>query len=116
MLKDRYDVTTLGFYICMNRRSTLYSAYRDNLGSDCNEGFILEARKQFSAKGFYSMMGTGRDELFIIPEASTRINDDIEVDVSSDMSAAAIARKMVRTMNTKKTSRILLDRFIGYVA
>lgn len=116
MIKDRYDVTTLGFYICMNRRSNLYSAYRDNLGAECNETFILEARKQFSEKGFYSMMGTGRDELFIIPEASTRINDDVEVEVSSDMSAATIARKLGKTMNTKKTSRILLDRFIGYVA
>jgi hypothetical protein len=115
MIKDRYDITTLGFYICHNSRNVLSDAYYYNTGSRPNAFAIEEIRDDFRQKGFHSMSGTGRDDLFVIPNSSTKIVDE-ELNVSSAQSAAAIARKLSRNMGNKKHSRILLDKFISYVA
>ena len=115
MIKDRYDVTTLGFYIVPNRRSCLSSVYVDHFNERANEYQIHEMRKQFKEFGFYSLKDTGRDDLFVIPDTSTKIVDE-ELEVDRTASAAAIARKFSKMFNTKKHSRVLLDRFIGYVA
>lgn len=115
MIKDRYDITSLGFYICENRRRVLEDVYRDHFGSYSSAFQVEQMRKDFREHGFYSMHGTGRDDLFVVPDTSTKIVDE-ELDVSNDLSASQIARKFAKTMNNKKHSRILLDRFIGYVA
>jgi hypothetical protein len=117
MIKDRYDIRTIGFYICSNRRSSLGAAIKDNLfGFSGNANNVIdEMRKEFRSQGFYSMQGTGRDDLFIVPAESTKI-DESELKVESDMSARRLATSLGKFLNTKKTSRILLSRFIGYVA
>ena len=115
MIKDRYDITLLGFYICANRRRTLIDVYRDHFGSSASDHQIETMRAGFRQHGFYSIKDTGRDDLFIVPDTSTKIIDS-ELEVDTEMSAAQIARKFAKTMNTKKHSRVLLDRFIGYVA
>jgi hypothetical protein len=117
MIKDRYNIRTIGFYICSNRRRTLECALRDNVydykGSDSL--IIDEMRKAFRQDGFYSMKGTGRDDLFIVPAEKTAI-DEGELTVSSDMSSRKLATSLGKFLNTKKTSRVLLSRFINYVA
>ena len=117
MIKDRYDIRTIGFYICANRRNSLGAAIKDNLyGFAGNSNNVIdEMRKEFKQQGFYSMQGTGRDDLFIVPAESTKI-DESELKVESDMSARRLATSLGKFLNTKKTSRILLSRFIGYVA
>lgn len=117
MIKDRYDIRTIGFYICSNRRSSLACALKDNVydykGS--TDVAIDEMRKAFRQDGFYSLRGTGRDDLFIVPADKTQI-DEGELTVSSDMSSRKLASTLGKYLNTKKTSRVLLSRFIGYVA
>ncbi len=117
MIKDRYNIRTIGFYICANRRRSLECALRDNVydykGNDIT--VIEEMRKHFRDQGFYSLRGTGRDDLFIVPAESTKI-DESELTVSSDMSARRLATSLGKFLNTKKTSRVLLSRFIEYVA
>jgi hypothetical protein len=117
MIKDRYDIRTIGFYICANRRNTLACAVKDNVydykGSI--DTVIDEMRKSFRQDGFYSLRGTGRDDLFIVPADKTQI-DEGELNISSDMSSRKLATTLGKYLNTKKTSRVLLSRFIGYVA
>jgi hypothetical protein len=117
MIKDRHDIRTIGFYICANRRNNLEAALRDNLhdykGNSAST--IDEMRKTFKDQGFYSLRGTGRDDLFIVPADKTQI-DDSELSVSSDMSSRKLATSLGKFLNTKKTSRVLLSRFIEYVA
>ena len=117
MIKDRYDIRTIGFYICSNRRRSLECALRDNVYNyKGNDSLIIdEMRKAFRHEGFYSLRGTGRDDLFIVPAESTKI-DESELKVESDMSARRLATSLGKFLNTKKTSRVLLSRFIGYVA
>jgi hypothetical protein len=117
MIKDRYNVRIIGFYICANRRRTLENALRDNLNGYKGNSLsaIDEMRKSFRDEGFYSLKGTGRDDLFIVPADKTVI-DEGELEVSSDMSSRKLATNLGKFLNTKKTSRVLLSRFINYVA
>jgi hypothetical protein len=72
-------------------------------------------KKDFRQNGFASVKNTGRDELFLIPQASTKIQEG-EMDVKADANAKAIARNFGKFLNVKKTSRVLLNRFVGLVA
>jgi hypothetical protein len=115
MIKERFDVTLLGFYICPNRRNYLQNVHHDHFGTRPQYNQVELMKSKFKEQGFYSLLDTGRDELFVIPDTSTKIID-AELDVDSSISAAQIARKFSKQLNTKKHSRILLDKFIGYVA
>ena len=117
MIKDRYQIKIVGFYICRNNRRELMSALRDNVDGFAGDYYTTVDgwRKSFRDKGFASVTGTGRDDLFIIPLSSTKIQEG-ELNVDSDMKANALARNFTKFLNVKKTSRILLNTFVGYVA
>jgi uncharacterized protein with von Willebrand factor type A (vWA) domain len=117
MIKDRYNVNSVGFYICPNTRRYLCQAVRANLpgfaGSEYNLVDIW--RKEFRDNGFASVKNTGRDDLFIIPQ-NKLIVEDGTMAVEEKQTAKQIAKQFTKHLNTKKTSRVLLNQFIGYVA
>ena len=117
MIKDRYQIKIVGFYICRNSRRDLFSALRDNVSGFTGDTYttVDEWRKEFRDKGFASVAGTGRDDLFIIPLSSTKIQEG-ELNVDSEMKSATLARNFSKFLNIKKTSRVLLNTFVGYVA
>ena len=117
MIKDRHNVRIVGFYICANRRRSLECALNDNLFDYKGNANLAidEMRQAFREQGFYSLRGTGRDDLFIVPAESTKI-DEGELVVNGDMTARKLASSLGKFLNTKKTSRVLLSRFINYVA
>ena len=115
IIKERYDATVLGFFITKTGRGALSQVYRDHFGeyADCTQ--LEQMRKSFRGHGFFSLKGTGRDDLFVIPDTRTKIIDE-DLDVDGEASAAQIARKFGKMFTSKKTSRVLLDKFISYVA
>lgn len=117
MMKDRYGISVLGFHICANRRRELNSVLHANLPAFKGDATLLieDWRKEFRNNGFASVKNTGRDELFLIPQSSTRIEEG-ELDVKADANAKAIAKNFSKFLNVKKTSRVLLNRFVSYVA
>lgn len=117
LIKDRYGIKSVGFFICQNSRRYLQGAVGANLPgfSGSVSTLIDEMRKDFRDNGFYSMRNTGRDDLFIIPQTSLKV-DDSEIAVSENQTAKQIARNFTKVMAGKKTSRVLLNQFIGYVA
>lgn len=117
MLKDRYDVNSVGFYICRNSRSDLRSAINNNLpGFDGNHEMMIDSmRKNFKDDGFASIRNTGRDDLFIVPQNKLMLEEG-EVVVEEKQTARQIARMFSKQMGGRTTSRVLLNRFIGYVA
>ena len=117
MIKDRYNVSLVGFYICDNRRGSLSSALHANLPDfNGDTSLVIDAwRKDFKLQGFASLKNTGRDDLFIIPQSSTKIEDG-ELEVKNDASASSIAKNFGKYLNVKKTSRVLLNRFVALVA
>jgi hypothetical protein len=117
MIKDRYNVALVGFHICQNRGRDLRSVAESNLPDYRGDLYALVEtwKKEFRANGFASVKNTGRDELFLIPQSSTKIQEG-EMDVKADANAKVIAKNFSKFLNVKKTSRVLLNRFVGLVA
>jgi hypothetical protein len=117
MIKDRYEIKVVGFYVTRNARRDLEWVINSNLPEFTGSKDLLvdNWRKEFKTNGFASVKNTGRDDLFIIPQESTKIEEG-ELTVNGDANAKAIARNFSKFLNVKKTSRVLLNRFIGYVA
>ena len=117
MIKDRYNVSMIGFHICRNHKRDLYSVINANIPNYIGDSYALieSFRKDFRANNFASIKNTGRDELFIIPQTSTKIVEG-ELDIDADATAKSIAKNFGKYLNVKKTSRILLNRFVALVA
>jgi hypothetical protein len=117
MIKDRHNIMVVGFYICRNARRDLHSALNSNLPSFSGDVYsqIESWRKDFRHQGFASIKNTGRDDLFLIPQTATKIVES-DLDVKADANAKVIAKEFGKFLNVKKTSRVLLNRFVGYVA
>ena len=117
MMKDRYNIAMVGFHICQNRGRDLRSVLQSNLPDFNGDVYALIEtwKKEFRTNGFASVKNTGRDELFLIPQSSTKIQEG-EMDVKADANAKAIAKNFGKFLNVKKTSRVLLNRFVGLVA
>lgn len=117
MIKDRYNVALVGFHICQNHKRDLYSVINANIPDHRGDTYALieQWRKDFRNQSFASIKNTGRDELFIIPQSSTKIVEG-ELEVSANSKSTAIARSFGKYMNVKKTSRVLLNRFVSLIA
>ena len=117
MIKDRYNVSMIGFHICRNHKRDLDSVIRANIPNYNGNSYMLieNWRKEFRANNFASIKNTGRDELFIIPQSSTKIVEG-DLDIDADANAKSIAKNFGKYLNVKKTSRILLNRFVALVA
>jgi hypothetical protein len=117
MIKSRYDINVVGFYICRNMRRDLESAVHSNLpGFNGNAYAMVDImRRDFRDKGFSSIKNTGRDELFIVPQ-NKLIVEEGELVVDEKQNARQIAKNFGKMLSGRKTSRVLLNQFIGYVA
>lgn len=117
MIKDRYNIAVVGFHICRNHRRDLHSVINANIPNyNGNVDSLIESwRKDFRTNNFASVKNTGRDDLFIIPQTSTKIVEG-DLEVNGDANAKAIAKNFGKYLNVKKTSRILLNRFVALVA
>ena len=117
MIKDTYDVTTLGFYLTATSWRSLDGAIKSHYGYyNSNNSIVERLKTEIRANGFASLKGTGRDDLFIVPLTSTKIVDDNFDNIDTKKTAAQIARQFGKVLNTKRTSRILLSKFIDYIA
>ncbi len=117
MIKDRYGIAVVGFHICGTGRSELHNVIGCNLPNFAGDRYsLIETWKsQFKKEGFVSVKNTGRDELFLITKQSTRIEEGA-LETNADMNARAIAKNFGKYLNVKKTSRVLLNRFVTLVA
>ncbi|NBQ48478.1 MAG: hypothetical protein EBU33_08515, partial [Sphingobacteriia bacterium] len=117
LMKDRYGINIVGFYICENRRRPLIDAIRHNISgfSGSVENMVDIMRQGFRENGFVSFKNTGRDDLFVIPMNKLKMEDG-ELEVDEKQSAKQIARSFTKHLTGRKTSRVLLNKFIGYVA
>ena len=117
ILKDRYAINNVGFYVCQNRARDLKDAISSNSSYSWSDAYsmIPKMRKSFKDQGFYSLDGTCRDEMFIIPSNKLQANDS-DFEVGENMTTKQIAKVFSKSMKGSRTSRILLDRFVSRVA
>lgn len=123
IIRDRYNCSVIGFHVLRNSKRILQEFCHHNLGDASStpgsysaRHMLIDAmRVELRREGFYSVTGTGHDELFLVATNKLEINDS-ELDVKENMSSRVIAKQFEKYMNVKKTSRILLNRFVGLVA
>ena len=118
MIKDRHNITTVGFYITKATYRNLHGALVAHYGhgQHVSTFAIEDLKRDMRRNGFASLKDTGRDELFIVADSKAKIEEDKELSIGKKESAARIARELTKMLSNKKTSRILLNQFIGLVA
>jgi len=118
MIKDRHNITTVGFYITRPTWRYLHNALVAHYGhgQHVSTFAIEDLKKDMRRNGFASLKDTGRDELFIVADSKAKIEEDKELSIGKKETAAKIARELTKMLSNKKTSRILLNQFIGLVA
>jgi hypothetical protein len=119
IIKDRYNAKTIGFHICANSRRDISSFIRANIGgtgSSMNEYMMMEEiRKEMRQNDYALIKNAGRDELYLLPASKQKIVEG-DLDIKETMNARAIAKQFSKFLNVKKTSRVVLSRFVGMVA
>jgi len=119
IIRDRYQVKSVAFFIMNATQRAAGSFVRINMptGNGSSDldlcAYILNSLR----KDKFCVLKTvpGRDEMYLLPSTS-RIQDDTMGKINEDMSASSIARVLGNAMNARKTSRVVLNKFIGIVA
>lgn len=115
MIKSRYNCTVIGFFVCRPRTTEIRSCIQCHYdGADRDYHSIDRLISEMKSQGFTTLKGTGRDELFVIPSSSRIKTEQLEVSVNS--TARSMAKQLGKYMTKKKTSRVLLNNVISYVA
>lgn len=118
MIKDRYNIKTVGFHVTTTGRRNLESFIANNMTTTTRMdqlNLVEQFRKDLRQHDYAIVPNTGRDELYLLPASKQRIEEG-ELQVQGDMSAKAIASKFAKYLDVKKSSRVVLNRFVSIVA
>jgi hypothetical protein len=119
IIRDRHQVKSVAFFIMDSTQRATGAFVRINMPTGKGSSDIDLSNSILSSmrKDKFCILKTvpGRDEMYILPSTS-KIQDDSLGKINEDMSAASIARVLGSSMNARKTSRIVLNKFIGMVA
>ena len=86
----------------------------DNYRYDSNQSIEIQAKLR-KDKGAVLKNIPGRDEMYLIL-SNTRILDENIEHVTHDMSASQISKQLSKMFTSRKTSRVVLNSFIGVIA
>jgi hypothetical protein len=120
LISDRYDCKCIGFYISSITLNEVRRFYKSNMTHIADKPHLLstamhETHTSLKSNKYKVIENMpGYDEFYML--ASTKIHETDLSNVNSDMSAAAIARNLTKMFNTRKTSRVVLDKFIAQVS
>ena len=120
LLRDRYKLRSIGFYVTSNNVRHHERFVRHNI-----EYEMPESKRKTLAIGIHQSLRRdkaavlktvpGRDELYIISSNQKIIDEELE-NVNQDMTAAQISKALGNMFTVRKTSRVVLNSFVGVVA
>lgn len=120
LIRDRYGIHSVGFYVTNANQKSIERFVKNNMKFEAT----ASKRYNVSYKIFSDLRKNkcaitkeipGRDEMYVIA-TSSKIQDEELEDVTQDMSASQIARQLGKVFNSRKTSRVVLNSFVGMVA
>jgi len=118
IIKDRYNIKTVGFHVVNNSRRDIGCFIRDNLPKETstNEYWMTEQiRKDIRQNDYCIIQNTGRDEMYLLPASKQKIVEG-ELEIDSKANAKSIAKQFSKFLGVKKSSRVVLSRFVSLVA
>ena len=115
IIRSRYGVNVIRFFVSPARSGNIRTFMNRNNISQSLVSVVDELTKKIRKDGYLQVDGIdGVDKLFIV-NANSKVQDE-EMEIDSDMSARQISNQLKKSMQTSRTSRVLLSRFIDEIA
>ena len=115
IIRSRYGVNVIRFFVSPARSRNIRTFMNRNNISQSLVSVVDELTKKIRKDGYLQVDGIdGVDKLFIV-NANSKVQDE-EMEIDSDMSARQISNQLKKSMQTSRTSRVLLSRFIDEIA
>ena len=121
IIKDRYNTNNIGFFVMPSTTRAANSFIRYNMSSTCSDGnsvyAMMEKITTSLRKQKYCILNNvaGRDEYYLL-NCKAKIEDSNLDSVNTSMSSSQMSKALGRVFNSRKTSRVVLNKFIGIVA
>lgn len=118
ILKDRYNLVNIGFHVLYMNKREIYNFVRVIYNLDpCNELYehCDSIRKQVRDNDFAALSNTGFDELYLLSTTKLKTEEG-DLQVTKDMNSKQVHKQLLKYLDRKVTSRVLLSRFIKMVA
>ena len=118
MIQDRYEAAVVGYHVVgSGRRELTYTLQRYRIADEktAREALAIDIRKGFNEDMFFPVQMAGHTEMFFLPN-TIRVKDETLEEAMGNLTANQIAKKFSKHVGGKKTSRILLNRFVQAVA
>lgn len=117
LLKDRYNLRSVGFYVTSNsvRSFERFLKYNCSMNRNTYAVAVGIQEKVRRDKAAVLKIVPGRDEMYIV-SSTNKIQDEDLDDVKQDMTASQISKQLGKMFNSRKSSRVVLNSFIGQVA
>jgi len=121
IIKDRYNTNNIGFYVMSSSIRAANVFIRNNMSSICTDGnstyAMMDNITSSLRKQKYCILNnvSGRDEYYLL-NSKAKIEDSNLDSVNTSMSSSQMSKVLGKVFNTRKTSRVVLNKFIGMVA
>lgn len=116
LIKDRYNCTNLSFFVVKNSYREILRFCNSNYTNYINDT-ISNIRISIKSNGYSILKNIpGRDEFYVIDSKNLNVEDGSIDNLDSNSNSRQIARSFSKMMNTRKTSRVVLNNFITQVA
>ena len=117
LIQDRLDARVVGFYIISKNTREIERFVKNNVYSKTIEqlrSYVNDTHEKLKGDKYCVLNMPGYDDFYLL--TTTKIQEHDIDNVNSDMSATAIARNLSKMMNSRKVSRVVLERFISVVS
>jgi hypothetical protein len=120
LLKDRYDINTIGIFLDSNRQLGRGLLERYLGWFSMNRAAHKKARKECRTHGFATVKTGGFDEYYLVPSGSVQISDetglDIDRDEASAMKKGQLKNLFAKNQKRKFGNRVLANRMMDLIA
>jgi hypothetical protein len=118
IIRDRYQINSVAFFLMRPTYSNTQSFINHNFGT-MNQNLAISLLDKISTdmrKQKYCILNNvpGRDEFYLL-NAKVKIEDE-DLVVNDTMNSSQLSRALGKVFNTKKSSRVVLNRFVEMVA
>ena len=113
LLKARTKCNIVGFYILSGRN---FSGVIPNFYPELKPHEYEKLKKDFKSDKYSVVTTAGFDEYYLIRSENLDTDEDIEFEVKEDATMRNIASAFSKFTSSRKTSRVVLNRFIELIA
>ena len=117
LIQDRFDARVVGFYIISKNTREIERFVKNNIFYKTIEQLrscANETLEKLKGDKHCVINMPGYDDFYLL--TTTKIQEHDIDNVNADMSATAIAKNLSKMMNSRKVSRVVLERFINVIS